>query len=474
MTEAQRDYVNTIQTSGESLLVVINDILDFSKIESGKMNLERASFNLRLCIEEALDLFGTQIRAKGLEALYLIAPDVPLDLKGDSMRLRQILVNLTGNAIKFTAKGEIVLNVELQNKDDHGCHLLFSVTDTGIGISPEGLAKLFQAFQQVDSSTTRRYGGTGLGLAISKRLTELMGGKMWAESVPGKGSTFYFTITLEPSEIIFSPMDQPRSTGVIKTLSVLIIDDNATNQRVLETQLKNWRMLTVSASTAAEALHWLRKRTFDIALVDYQMPDMDGVALAREIRKVSQIPLLLLSSSGEVISGEDALLFQAQILKPLKHALLFSAIVRLTGTKQNDPLPVVKKHYDAELGANKPMRILLVEDNSINQKVGLKMLSQFGYTADLAGNGRQAADMAIKSEYDLILMDIQMPEMDGMESLRLIRQQLGDKCPYIVALTAEALEGDRERFINLGFSNYLSKPLKPTPLRDMLLSVGPA
>ena len=471
LTEMQRDCVSTIHTSGEALLVVINDILDFSKIESGKMTLEISPFNLQKCVEEALDLFGAQIRSKELEGLFLIAPDVPLELMGDGLRLRQILINLIANAVKFTAQGEIILNVDVQERNERSYQLLFSVTDTGIGIAPEGLEKLFRAFHQVDSSTTRKYGGTGLGLAISKRLTELMGGRMWAESAPGKGSTFYFTASFEPAAISAFPPQGTRNTGTIKTLSVLIIDDNATNRRILETQLRNWRMLTESVPTAGDALNLLRRKAFDIALVDFQMPDVDGVTLAKQIRKISQMPLMLLSSSGETITGEDALLFQAQLLKPIKHSLLFAAILRLTGTKRNDPAPPPKKHFDRELAANNPLRILLAEDNAINQKVVLRMLSQFGYTADLANNGRQALQISTSSVYDLILMDIQMPDMDGIEASHQIREQLGESCPLIIALTTEALEGDRERFLADGFDGYLSKPLQPLALREMLVQV---
>ena len=304
LNEMQSDCVSTIQTSGEALLVVINDILDFSKIESGKMNLEKAPFNLQKCVEETLDLFGTKIRETGLEGLFLIASDVPLELLGDGLRLRQILINLIGNAIKFTARGEIILNVEVQEKKEAGDYLLlFSVTDTGIGIPPEVLEKLFTAFQQVDVSTTRKYGGTGLGLAISRRLAELMGGRMWVESELGQGSTFYFTANFEPAPVLTSAPQGGRNTGTIKTLSVLIIDDNATNRRILETQLRNWRMLSESVPSAREALTLLRRKTFDIALIDYQMPDIDGITLAKEVGKVSQLPLVLLSSSGETISG---------------------------------------------------------------------------------------------------------------------------------------------------------------------------
>ena len=473
LTEAQLDCVNTIQTSGESLLAVINDILDFSKIESGKMNLEKRAFNIQQCVEEALDIFGTQIRLKKLEGVYLISPDVPQDLMGDAMRLRQILINLIGNAIKFTASGEIIVNVDLQQRDEKGYHLLFSVADTGIGIAPEGLEKLFRAFQQVDTSTTRKYGGTGLGLAISKKLTELMGGRMWAESEPGRGSTFFFTGLFEAAEVTAAPVTKTRATGAIKILSVLIVDDNATNRRILETQLKSWRMLAESVGSAAEALQLLAQKPFDIVLMDLQMPDMDGVALAREIRRTSPIPLMLLSSSGEVITGEDGRLFQAQLLKPIKHTLLFGALMRLTGNIRTEPARVAAKHFDGTLAANHPLRILIAEDNTINQKVGLKMLEQLGYTADVTKNGREALETATRATYDLVLMDVQMPEMDGIESTRHIREQLGTNSPFIVALTAEALEGDRERFLDSGFDGYLSKPLQAGPLQDLLRSVVP-
>jgi signal transduction histidine kinase/DNA-binding response OmpR family regulator len=468
LDEMQSDCVSTIQTSGEALMVVINDILDFSKIESGKMTLENSPFNLQQCVEEALDIFGAQIREKDLEGLFLIAPDVPADLKGDAHRLRQILINLIGNAVKFTAQGEIIVNVDVQEKTNEGYCLLFSVIDTGIGITPEGLEKLFQAFQQVDSSTTRKYGGTGLGLAISRRLTDLMGGRMWAESESGKGSTFYFTAVLEPAAILSGSNQGSRNTGMIKVLSVLIIDDNATNRRILETQLRNWRMLSESASNADEALDLLRRKSFDIALVDFQMPGIDGLTLAKSIRQISPIPLMLLSSSGELINGEDSKLFQAQLIKPLKHSLLFSSILRLTGAKKPEPTLQPVKHFDGELSSKNPLRILLAEDNAVNQKVVLKMLSRWGYTADVASNGRQAMQMGTSRNYDLILMDIQMPEMDGVESMRQIRGLLGERCPVIVALTAEALEGDRERFMAEGFSGYMSKPLQAQDLQKML------
>jgi signal transduction histidine kinase/DNA-binding response OmpR family regulator len=472
LNETQADCVSTIQTSGESLMVVIDDILDFSKIESGKMTLEARAFDLRETVEEALDLFSSPIRTKHLEGLYLVAPDVPPILLGDASRLRQILVNLIGNAVKFTAHGEIMVNVERQETDEQGSNrLLFSVSDTGIGIAPEGLDKLFQAFTQVDTSTTRKFGGTGLGLAISRRLAEMMHGTMWAESVPGHGSTFFFTALLPtaPAEETLPP--SARTTGPMPTLSVLVVDDNATNRKVLEAQLRDWRMIPASVSSAAEALERLATRTFDLVLLDYQMPDVDGVMLARQIRESSQVPLILLSSSGELIRDEDARLFQAQILKPIKHSALYAAILRLAGLKKPEQAAHPRRHFDPNLAAGHPLRILLAEDNPINQKVGRKMLGQLGYLADLARNGREALDAAIDNPYDLVLMDIQMPEMDGLQAAQLIRERMGARAPFLVALTAEALEGDRERFLASGFDDYLSKPLQAAALQEMLRAV---
>jgi signal transduction histidine kinase/DNA-binding response OmpR family regulator len=472
LNETQSDCVSTIQTSGESLMVVINDILDFSRIESGRLTLENRPFHLRECVEDALDLFSSQIRAKHLEGIYLIAPSVPLNLVGDAIRLRQILVNLIGNAIKFTARGEIVVNVEFETEEEKGNRLRFSVSDTGIGIAKEGLDKLFRAFAQVDASATRRHGGTGLGLVISRRLVELMGGTMWVESEPGQGSTFFFTALLPTSAEADPALDQPRATGLIRTLSVLIVDDNATNRKVLETQLRSWRMLSTTASTAREALDRLADLTYDIVLLDDQMPDLDGVSLARQIRTIGTVPLILLSSSGEMLRGADANLFQAQIFKPIKHSLLFATILRLTGAKKPSAATgTLRKHFDSKMAAEHPLRILLAEDNPINQKVGRKMLGQLGYNADLAGNGREAVQAVAETIYDLVLMDIQMPEMDGLEAMRTIREQMGPRIPYLVALTAEALEGDRERFLASGFDNYLSKPLKAAALQDLLRSV---
>jgi signal transduction histidine kinase/DNA-binding response OmpR family regulator len=471
LTDMQRDCVTTITTSGESLMAVINDILDYSKIESGRMELESRSFNLQNCIEEALDLFAAQIRIKRLEAVYLVAPDVPSQLIGDAMRLRQILVNLIGNAVKFTSQGEIAVNVACQGQDEKGYQLEFSVTDTGIGISKEGLERLFKAFQQVDTSTTRRYGGTGLGLVISKRLVEYMGGTIWVESAPGSGSSFFFSATLKSSDAP-APAHKSSESRVLGSHSALIVDDSATNRRILEIRLKTWGMRPTSSSSGAEGLRRMAEQNFDVVLIDFQMPEMDGITLAREIRKRTETPLILLSSSGEIITGEDANLFHIQIPKPIRHSSLFNALLNIIGTEETQPLKGANKKFDSTMAANHPLRILLAEDNIVNQQVGLLMLSRLGYHADLAADGQLALNAVEKAEYDLILMDIQMPNMNGTDAARIIRQKLGAKCPAIFALTAEALEGDKQRFLALGFDGYLSKPLQIRTLQETLKTIS--
>jgi signal transduction histidine kinase/CheY-like chemotaxis protein len=470
LTEMQQECVSTITTSGESLMTVINDILDFSKIESGRMELESRAFNVPDCVEEALDLFAAQIRVKGLEAVYQVAPDVPSNLIGDAMRLRQILVNLIGNAIKFTPQGEIAIHVECKGQEPKGYHLLFSVADTGIGISEEGIEKLFKAFQQVDTSTTRRYGGTGLGLVISKRLAEFMGGAIWVQSVPGSGSTFFFSVTL-PAADVPAPAHQSPKSGILSARSVLIVDDNATNRGILEIQSKMWGMKSFSASSGAEALQKMAERNFDVVLMDLLMPEMDGFTLAREIRQRSQTPLILLSSSGETIPEEDAQLFRTQISKPIKHSSLFNALLDILGTVPRQSANIAEKKFDSTMAIKHPLRILLAEDNPVNQQVGLLMLSRLGYTADLAKDGQRALEAAEKTQYDLILMDIQMPNMNGIDAARLIREKQGEARPSIFALTAEALEGDKQRFLGLGFDGYLSKPLQTQTLQETLLTI---
>ena len=468
----QRECVETINVSGESLLAVINDILDYSKIEAGRLELEKRAFGVRQVVEEAFDIFATQIRAKQLEAVHMVAPEIPTKLMGDSTRLRQILVNLIGNAIKFTAKGEIAVNVEVTAKDEKGHHLTFSVADTGIGIPASAADKLFNAFQQVDSSTTRQFGGTGLGLAICKRLTTLMGGTIWVESVAGKGSTFKFTAIL-PDAAPEECADVVGTNGALKGRSALIVDDHQSNRRILEMQLGFWGMTSVSAATGEEALEILGKQKFDALLVDLLMPGMDGVTLARNIRKTHQTPLLLLTCTGDLLSGEEATLFENQISKPIKHSVLFNSLLKVTGHEDAQLKKPSEKKMNAALGQKNPLRILMAEDNLINQKVGLLMLSRLGYTANAVPNGKRALEALDKADYDIILMDIQMPEMNGIEATRVITETYGDKRPVIVALTAEALEGDETRILGLGFDGYLSKPLQPEKLQSVLESIVP-
>jgi CheY-like chemotaxis protein len=305
---------------------------------------------------------------------------------------------------------------------------------------------------------------------ISKRLAEYMGGTIWVESELGSGSSFFFSVTLRASEVPV-PAHQSLVSGVLASHTALIVDDNATNRRILEIQLRIWGMKPTSSSGGAEALKKMAKHNFDVVLIDFQMPDMDGVTLARELRKRTPTPLILLSSSGETIAGEDAHLFHIQIPKPIRHSALFNALLNIIATEPRQPLRAAEKKFDPTMASEYPLRILLAEDNSVNQQVGLLMLSRLGYTADLAPDGQRALDAAETAEYDLILMDIQMPNMNGIDAARLIREKLGAKRPSIIALTAEALEGDKQRFLDLGFDGYLSKPLQSQSLHETLKTV---
>ena len=470
LSPRQREYVETISVSGESLLTLINDILDFSKIESGKMNLEQRPFSLRQCVEESLDLFATQIRRKRLEAVYSIAPDVPATVVGDAVRLRQVLTNLLSNAIKFTETGEVVIDIRVRGRREDDHDLLFSVRDTGMGIPPESLPRLFQAFQQVDNSTTRRFGGTGLGLSISRRIAELMGGTMWAESRLGAGSTFSFN-ALFAAPALVGTVDHARERPSFPDGIILVVDDNDSNRRILTLQLQAWGMTVVEAALPSQALQLVAKHAFDLALVDFHMPEMNGVLLSRELhRRLPQLPLILLSSD-DVKTGDDADLFRFQILKPIKQSLLFDAIQQAVG---NAPFPHLRPPsavIDRELGKKWPLHILLAEDNAVNQRVGLSMLTNLGYHADLAANGLEVLAAVERSEYDVIFMDIQMPKMDGLEAFSRLTAEPGAKHPFVVALTANAMEGDREKFLAIGFDGYLSKPLQLERLEAVLRTV---
>jgi PAS domain S-box-containing protein len=470
LTAEQRDYVETIRHSGDALLTIINDILDFSKIESGRLDLESVEFDVRECIEGALDLLAPKCAEKGIDLLYEVADGVPGVVRGDPTRLRQILVNLLGNAVKFTERGEVALKVQAAARDGERVELSFAVRDTGIGIGREGLLKLFRSFSQVDTSTTRRYGGTGLGLVISKRLAEMMGGHMWVESEVGKGSTFYFGIVVEPLASRPRAWLAPNPANLMGR-SLLVVDDNATNRRILNELATAWGMQVKLATSAAEALGLLRAgERFDVAVLDMHMPVMDGETLASEIRKQhgTAMPLVLLSSLGARDAVRDESLFAAYLTKPAKPNLLVETLARLL---KAEPAPqrVVSASPFATTTPATPTRqehLLVAEDNAVNQKVALLMLARMGFRADVAADGLEVLEALQRQRYDIILMDVQMPEMDGLEASRKIHEQYPENNdrPWIIALTANAMEGDREACLTAGMDDYISKPIKTEEL----------
>ena len=427
---------------------------------------------MRECVEAALDLLAPRVAEKGLDLLYEIADGVPTTVRGDPTRLRQVLVNLLGNAVKFTEHGEIVLTLGATIVAEGRVELAFAVRDTGIGISPEGQERLFRSFSQVDASTTRKFGGTGLGLAISKRLAELMGGRMWMESQEGKGSTFFFTISATPIA------SKPRpwlavGSAHLSGRRMLVVDDNATNRRILTGIGGNWGMLVTPAATPREALALLRAgEPFDVAVLDMHMPEMDGAGLALEIRKLrddESLPLVLLSSLGQGGHEPGLDLFAVRLTKPAKPAQLFEALATLfkAGPAEAQPLSV---HPFAPAAATHTERLLLAEDNVVNQKVAFLMLSKLGYRADVAANGLEVLDAVKRQPYDIILMDVQMPEMDGLAAARALRGQDPDPRtrPCIIALTANAMQGDREACLGAGMDDYISKPIKTEELAAAL------
>jgi CheY-like chemotaxis protein len=477
----QREYAETIRNSGDALLAIINDILDFSKIEAGKMDVEFQPFDLRECIESALDLIAGRAVEKGIDLAYLLEDNIPAGICGDVTRLRQILLNLLGNAVKFTEKGEVVLAVKRGKEQNE---LLFSVRDTGIGIPPERMDALFRSFSQADSSTTRRYGGTGLGLAISKRLVEMMGGsiKVKSEGVPGKGSTFSFTIHAEPAivPIRMSEKDLNGLQANLRGKRLLIVDDNATNRRILHLQTQKWGMQPRESGSPKQALRWLKAgEQFDLAILDMYMPEMDGVELARAIRKLPNgncLPLALLSSLGRRESHFEDADFVARLHKPIKPSQLFDALVGIfvaSVTNKTVKPPAERPHFDPEMGKRYPLRVLLAEDNLVNQKVALRILEQSGYRADIASNGKETIESVARQPYDVILMDIQMPEMDGLEATRQILARWPKKRdrPSIIAMTADAMQSDREMCLAAGMDDYVAKPIRVPELMDALRKV---
>lgn len=484
----QRDFCQTIVDSSESLLTVINDVLDFSKIEAGKLDLDPVEMDLRVCIEGTLDLITASVDEKRLNLAYLIERNTPEGIVADGNRLRQILLNLLTNAVKFTEAGEIVLKVEAV---DEGLH--FSVSDTGIGIPEDKLEILFHSFTQVDTSTTRVYGGTGLGLAISKNLVEMMDGRIWVESEPGVGTTFHFTIQVPEARIERTVrLHEPKPDLAGKRL--LIVDDNATNRRILRVQAREWSLVSEETESPLQALEWIREgRHYDVAILDMSMPKMDGIELATKIRDAHanhSLPLILLSSLATYGDVDKAVVenikFYAKLAKPIKPSALLDILMELFASQQqryerrDKGEPDVYDHATAE---RLPLKILLVDDNRTNQKLGALVLKRLGYTVDIAVNGVEAVNMQKAEHYELILMDIEMPEMDGVDATLAIRNfGRASQHPFIIAMTANAMEGDRERYLRAGMDGYISKPLRMKELisgletacdhKDQLLTHG--
>jgi len=488
LTVEQRDYAETVRVSGESLLQIINDILDFSKNEAGKMELETIDFQPRTVVEEVLDLLAERAHSKGLELISVVDANLPPAVRGDPGRLRQILTNLGGNAIKFTDSGEVVVSVTREEDApeadaDRPVVLRFSVTDTGIGISESAQESLFQPFNQADMSTTRRYGGTGLGLSISRQLVGLMGGQIEVESTPGSGSTFWFTSHFEPSDAILE------DDGPLPALSgrrILIVDDNATNRRILDHQVSAWGMLATVAAGGAEALRELATAsesgtTFDLAILDLQMPGMDGLQLAAAIKANpahTSIPLVILTSLGQRghAAAAQAAGVAGYLTKPVREGHLKRCLATVLsggsgagevthGSLRQSTRTLVTRHTLIEARSHTRARILLAEDNEVNQRIAVKILERVGCRVDVAVNGLKALEALEATRYDLVLMDCQMPELDGFDATRLLRKREGDgRRTPVVAMTANALAGDRERCLKAGMDGYLTKPVRPDEL----------
>ncbi len=491
LDEEQRDYTETIQTSADALLRIIDDILDFSKIEAGQLHFETIDFDLNEAVEGTVELLAERARVKEIELASLIYSDVPRLLRSDAGRLRQILTNLIGNAIKFTEEGEVTVSVSKQSETDEYVFLKFEVTDTGIGISQEAQKKLFQAFMQADGSTTRKYGGTGLGLTISKQLVEMMGGDIGIESEPGRGSTFWFTGHFEKQARQNLPT-LPAAEASIDGLRVLIVDDNATNRRIFVHQTTSWGMSPTQAESGAQALETLREaaarnEAFDIAILDLMMPEMDGFELARRIKadkSISKTHLILLPSYGKRGHGQQArdLEIAAYLQKPVRQSQLYNCLSAVIseagGAEEVNQTPRLITQHSLVRGsrqkivpakASETIRILVAEDNPVNQKVALKQLQSLGFAADVVADGRAAIEAVKNNCYDVVFMDCQMPVADGFEATAEIRRHEGDaRHTTIIAMTAHALEGEREKCIAAGMDDYLSKPVKVEMLGSTL------
>ncbi len=475
LTGEQREFAEVVHSSGDALLHVIDDILDYSKIEAGKLDLEHQPFSVRDCVEGALDIVAPRAWEKEIELGCLIDEDAPAGIVGDEARLRQVLLNLLSNAVKFTEQGEVVVLVDAEETEAGSYRVDLAVRDTGIGIPPDRMNLLFTSFSQVDASTTRRFGGTGLGLAISKRLVELMGGTISVESEQRKGSTFRISLPAAAADV---PTKIAFEDGVphLADKRILIVDDNATNREIVTRHARSWGMEPVAVELPAAALELIAKgEPFDVAVLDMMMPEMDGVALAgaiREHRSESDLPLLLLTSLGRLPQGQSSDAFTAQLSKPFKASQLYNTLVQLL-TAGGVGEAEVETVADGKQ-ASSALRILLAEDNAMNQKVALRLLERLGYRADIAANGLEAIEALERQPYDVVLMDVQMPELDGLDATRRIYERWpAETRPHIVAMTANALPEDREACFAAGMNDYVAKPIRAEELAAALKRVRP-
>ncbi len=492
LSAEQREYAETVRVSGENLLTIINDILDFSKIEAGRMDLESTDFDLQSAVEEAVGLLGERAQNKGVELVSIVEQDVPVALRGDPGRLSQVLTNLLGNAIKFTEEGEVVLRVALDEETDDAAVVRFEVRDTGIGMTREQRSRIFRSFTQADSSTTRHYGGTGLGLAISKRLVEMMGGEVGVQSEPGEGSTFWFTARLEkvPGG---AAQSAPTRHDDLRDLRVLVVDDNETNRKIVHEQVVSWGMKNGMAEDGHGALKMLREAAksggepYDLAILDMQMPGMPGMELASRIKAdpaIAPTRLVLLTSMGSRGEGEQAweVGFAAYLTKPVRQSKLFDAIATVMSLKPGDA-SAAPGHEASAAGRRSPeevqarsrerpwrAHVLVAEDNQANRKVAARMLERLGYRADVVANGLEALEALSRIQYAAVLMDVQMPEMDGYEATAEIRrrEEGTDRRTPVIAMTANAMQGDREKALSAGMDDYLPKPVRLEQLDRIL------
>lgn len=468
LNNEQREYTDIIKSCGESLLSVINDILDFSKIESGKMEMEERDFDLRNTIEEVFDLFAGKAAESGLDLIYEIDYNVPSQIIGDTLRLRQVLINLIGNAVKFTKHGEIFLSVQLLYSDTETAELSFTIKDTGIGIAPDKLERLFKPFSQVDSSTTRQYGGTGLGLAICEKLVHLMGGAIRVESKEGIGTTFAFTIKAGLSVKSIRTYVYSNIAG-LEGKTILVVDDNSTNRTILKNQLEHWKFRPTLAASAPEAIELLKNNEYDLIITDMQMPEVNGLELARSVRGNSpKTPIVLLSSIGDERSKDYSNIFSAILTKPVKQSSLCNQIVSLLkqqDNQQHGAQQVAK--LPGNLAERYALNILIVDDNLVNQKLAGRIFQRMGYETAVAATGIEAIDAIRVTDFDIIMMDIQMPGMDGMEATKIIRAEKGS-VPVIIAMTANAMESDRQECLDAGMNDYISKPIKLDEIGEMI------